>query len=76
METLDYLIIAPILYVVLKVLVKLWNSDVEQAYNDAQLKASYLLGQGQKVEASRVMELALVAYKRSKIRKVMGFKIG
>lgn len=75
MEFLELMIIAPILYVVFKVFIKLWNSDVEKAYSDAQVKASYLLGDGQRVEANLVMERALIDYKRSKVRKVLGFKV-
>jgi hypothetical protein len=75
METLELMLIAPITYLVFKGFIKLWNSSVEQAYKEAELTASILLGSGQKVEANLVMERALIDYKRSIIRKVLGVKI-
>lgn len=75
METLELIMIGPILYIVLKLSIREWNRSVDSAYNDAQLEASKLLGQGQKVEANLVMERALIDYKRFTIRKVLGVKV-
>lgn len=75
MELLETLMIGPMLYVVLLVFVKTWNSEVDKEYNRAQLIASILLGQGQKVEASQIMDRALSEYKRLRIRKVLGYKV-
>ena len=74
MELLELIMIGPILYLVLRLTIKEWNRSVDSAYNDAQLKASCLLGLGQKVEAMQVMDKALSDYKRFRIRKVLGVK--
>ena len=75
METLELMLIAPILYIVLKLSIRAWNDSLDSAYNEAQVKASILLGSGQRNEANEVMDRALSDLRRFRIRKVLGFKI-
>ena len=75
METLELLIIAPILYIVLILSIRGWNDSLDKAYSDAEMKASILLGLGQTNEAMAVMDKAMNDLRRFKIRKVLGVKV-
>ena len=74
MELIEMLLIGPALYLIMRVFISLWNSDVEADYNKAKRVSEFLLGEGKTGKAYLVMERANRDYKRFIIRKVLGLK--
>lgn len=75
MDWLEYMILAPIAYIVLTAIIHVWNEDVDTRYDKAKNLSELLMGEGKHYEAKLLMERALIDYKRSKIRKVLGVKV-
>lgn len=71
---MEYLMIAPIAYLVLIALIKLRNENVDNAYSRAKHEASVMLAEGYREEAMELMDKAAVDHRRFYVRRFMGIK--
>lgn len=71
---MEYLMIAPILYLILWVSIRLNNENADSAYARAKHEASILLADGCRDDAMDLMDRAAVQHSRFYVRRFMGIK--